>query len=90
MTRTQRTTAASAEVDAYNAVFDELGLGWHWDERVMQELSSITVESERIAEYLRRHHPHLMKAYPLDFLASAIAESKQRFASSAGRHAAAR
>lgn len=89
MTRTQRTTAASAEVDAYNAVFDELGLGWHWDQRVMQELSSITVESERIAEYLRRHHPHLMKAYPLDFLTSAIAQSKERFAS-AGRQAGAR
>jgi len=89
MTRIHRSTASSAEVDAYNAVFDELGLGWHWDQGVMQELSSITVESERIAEYLRRHHPHLLKAYPLEFLASAIAQSKARF-TSAGRHAGAR
>ena len=90
MTRTDRTTPASSEVDAYNAVFDELGLGWHWDPRVMQELSSITVESERIAEYLRRHHPHLMKAYPLDFLASAITQSKERFASGGRQHVLAR
>ena len=89
MTRTYRSTAANAEVDAYNAVFDELGLGWHWDQRVMQELSSITVESERIAEYLRRHHPHLLKAYPLEFLASAIAQTKQRF-TAAGHHAGVR
>ena len=84
MARMHRSTPSSAEVDAYNAVFDELGLDWHWDHGVMQELSSITVESERIAEYLRRHHPHLMKAYPLDFLASAITQTKERFAS-AGR-----
>jgi len=89
MTRTYRSTAANAEVDAYNAVFDELGLGWHWDQRVMQELSSITVESERIAEYLRRHHPHLLKAYPLEFLASAISQTKQRF-TAAGHHAGVR
>ena len=89
MTRTHRSTAANTEVDAYNAVFDELGLGWHWDQRVMQELSSITVESERIAEYLRRHHPHLLMAYPLEFLASAISQTKQRF-TAAGHHAGVR
>jgi len=89
MTRTYRSTAANAEVDAYNAVFDELGLGWHWDQRVMQELSSITVERERIAEYLRRHHPHLEKAYPLEFLASALTQSKERYAAG-GLHAGAR
>ena len=86
MARMHRPAASTAEVDAYNAVFDELGLDWHWDHGVMQELASITVESERIAEYLRRHHPHLMKAYPLDFLASAITQTKERFAS-AERHA---
>ena len=81
MTRSYRQTAVSAEVDAYNAVFDELGLGWHWDQAVMQQLASITMESERIAEYLRRQHPHLLKAYQVDFLASAIAQTKDRLRS---------
>jgi hypothetical protein len=72
--------SAHSEVDAYNAAFDELGLSWHWDEAVMQQLAPIQGESERIAEYLRRHHPHLLTAYPVEFLASAITNTKARYA----------
>ena len=84
MTRTHRNSPADPEVDAYNAAFDELGLSWHWDDAVMQQLAAIPGERERIAEYLRRHHPHLLTAYPVDFLARAITQTKARFAS-AGR-----
>ena len=70
-----------AEIDAYNATFDELGLNWHWDRAVMQQLAAIPVESARITEYLRRHHPHLLTAYPAEFLASVITETKARLRS---------
>ena len=89
MARTDRTYAVDAELDAYNAAFHELGLSWHWDQAVMQQLAAIPIESDRIAEYLRCHHPHLLTAYPVEFLAEAITQTKARCAS-AGRYADAR
>jgi len=67
-----------SEIDAYNAAFDELGLNWHWDRSVMQQLAAIPIESARITAYLERHHPHLLTAYPPEFLAGLIAETKAR------------
>ena len=66
------------EIDAYNAAFDELGLNWQWDPTVMRELAEIPVERARISEYLRVHQPHLLTAYPVEFLAGVIAETKAR------------
>ena len=81
MTATGRSLQAmdsDAEIDAYNAAFDELGLNWTWDRTVMRQLAAIPDESARITEYLQRHQPHLLTAYPADFLASAIAQTKAR------------
>jgi hypothetical protein len=71
------------EIDAYNAAFDELGLDWHWDRSVMRELAAIPIESARIATYLQSHRPHLLKAYPADFLVTLILETKSRLRDSA-------
>lgn len=80
MTQNRRLQALESdpEIDAYNAAFDELGLSWIWDRTVMRELAAIPVESARITEYLRTHQPHLLTAYPAEFLASVIAETKAR------------
>lgn len=78
MTATAQALETDAEIDAYNAAFDELGLNWHWDRAVMQQLAAIPVESARIAEYLTRHQAHLLRAYPAEFLVGVIAEAKAR------------
>lgn len=70
-----------AELEAYNAAFEELGLNWRWDRAVMRQLEAITVESARITEYVRRHHPHLLAAYPAEFLAGVVSETKARMRS---------
>ena len=72
---------SDTEIDAYNVAFDELGLNWHWDRALMRQLAAIPVESARITEYLRRHQPHLLTAYPAEFLASVITETKARLRS---------
>ena len=76
--RSVQALESDPEIDAYNAVFDELGLSWQWDRTVMRELAAIPVESARITEYLRAHQSHLLTAYPAEFLASVIADTKAR------------
>jgi hypothetical protein len=66
------------EADAWNAAFDELELDCRWNGSILAELADIADESERITVYLRRHRPHLLKAYPAEFLAQAISGTKAR------------
>jgi hypothetical protein len=73
--------AASAEVDAYNAAFDELGLDWHWDRATLAELEAIAGDEARVRAYVTRHHPHLLTAYDADFIGALVARTKQRQAS---------
>ena len=69
---------AGAELDAYNAAFDELELDWHWDAAILGELSRIASEKDRICAYLRSHRPHLLKVYDAEALAGHIAAVKER------------
>ena len=69
---------SSPELDAYNLAFDEMELDWHWDQAILDELSGIASEKERISAYLRAHRPHLLKVYDADALAEHIAEVKAR------------
>jgi hypothetical protein len=75
-----RPPESDPELDAYNAVFDALGLEWHWDRAVWGELRQIDGDCERVCAYLRRWHPHLLTAYDAQFLGDAIAEAKLRHA----------
>jgi hypothetical protein len=68
--------AAEAERNAYNAAFYELGLRWYWDMEMYHQLKKMAAGRERIAYYLTRHQPHLLRAYDTDFLIDAI-ESKK-------------
>ena len=65
-----------AQLCAYNAAFDELGLRFRWDERTLTSLATIDGEQEQIAAYIEAHHAHLLKAYSVEFLSRAILEKK--------------
>ena len=67
--------STSQELDrhAYNAVFHELGLSWHWDKNSYAELlRQSDSPAEQIHHYLESRHPHLLKAYDASFLAQLI------------------
>lgn len=65
--------------DAYNAAFYELGLKWHWDETVYENVLSTHQERERLLGYLKTHQTHLLSAYEPDFLVAAIEATKARW-----------
>jgi hypothetical protein len=69
---------SSRELDAYNAAFDELELDWHWDRAILEGLTAVGTEKDRICAYLRAHRPHLLTVYDADALAEQIAEVKFR------------
>jgi hypothetical protein len=66
------------ELNAYNAAFYELGLRWHWDRETYERLLEEPVATERLCKYLKRDHPHLLRAYDADFLIGAIEEKKAK------------
>ncbi|MBB5463694.1 hypothetical protein [Paraburkholderia sp. Cpub6] len=76
-----RDSAHDAEVEAqlcaYNAAFEELGLRFRWDERTLTSLAPIHGEQEQIAAYIEAHHAHLLKAYSAEFLSRAILDRKK-------------
>jgi hypothetical protein len=74
---------ANAEVDAYNAAFDELGFEWHWDRATLAELAAIAGDKARVRAYVTTHHPHLLTAYDADFIAELVATTMARQASPA-------
>jgi hypothetical protein len=66
-----------AQLCAYNAAFEELGLRFRWDERTLTSLATIHDEQEQIAAYIEEHHAHLLKAYSAEFLSRAILDKKK-------------
>jgi len=61
--------------DAYNAVFYELGLRWHWDRETYAALLRHSPDPlARLRHYLETRQQHLLKAYDVRFLAEAIHE----------------
>lgn len=44
----------SVHRDAFNHAFNELGLGWHWDEALYTELLEISGGKERVLHYWQR------------------------------------
>lgn len=71
-----RPSAAEADRHACNVAFDALGLGWHWDAATYASVQARGRDGLR--GYLEAHHPHLLRAYDLDFLAIAIDTEKAR------------
>jgi hypothetical protein len=42
------TATADADLDAFNAAFDELGFEWRWNRATMAELAAIADDKERV------------------------------------------
>jgi hypothetical protein len=77
---TPHAAAASPEIErsAYNSAFHDLGLRMHWDEATYRALAPVPCERQRLQNYLRSQHPHLLRAYDDGFLADAILDAKRR------------
>lgn len=67
---------ATAQRNAWNAAFHELGLPWYWD--VGCDLPDPGAERACVGAYLARCQPHLLTAYDADFLVDAILATKER------------
>lgn len=78
---TTHDSAHDAEVEAqlcaYNAAFEELGLRFRWDERTLTSLATIQDEQQQIAVYVETHQAHLLTAYSAEFLSRAILDRKK-------------
>lgn len=61
---------------AYNAVFGELGLSWHWDLATYSRLE--TSGGEPVRNYLEKEQAHLLRAYDADFLINLIETAKAK------------
>jgi hypothetical protein len=58
--------------NAYNAVFCQLELDWHWDTATYRSLLACADDRERLRTYVEQHCPHLLRAYPAEHLVDAI------------------
>ena len=74
------------ERNGYNAAFGELGLEWFWDAATYDVLSAIREPMRRVGVYIQSNHPHLLRAYQVDFLARAVEATRARFAVSTASH----
>ncbi|MEO7916813.1 MAG: hypothetical protein ABIR16_04155 [Dokdonella sp.] len=74
------------ERDGYNAAFGELGLEWFWDAKTYDELAVILEPKRRVGVYIQSNHPHLLRAYAVDFLATAVEAARARVINSRMAH----
>ncbi len=77
-------TLADTERDghrvAFNAAFDEAGLGWMWDESLYGRLLAVTGGKERIRYYLDHFNPSFRRPEDLDgFIAGLHAAKTRRY-----------
>ena len=72
--REQTDTAAAAVPHRYTAAFEELGLAWDWDP------ATYGSGREGLSAYLRKEHPHLLRAYEAEFLVDAVESTCDRLA----------
>ena len=66
------------ERDGYNAAFGELGLEWYWDAKTYDALATIREPKRRVGVYIQANHPHLLRAYQVDFLATVVEATRTR------------
>jgi HAD superfamily hydrolase (TIGR01509 family) len=75
-------TLADTERDghrvAFNQAFAEVGLDWHWDERLYGELLAVTGGKERMRHYLDRYRPDWPRPTALDALIVRLHAAKTR------------
>ncbi|MFN3867765.1 MAG: HAD-IA family hydrolase [Hyphomicrobiaceae bacterium] len=74
------TLAETEEVHraAFNAVFDEMGLGWHWDRPMYGRLLDVTGGKERITHFIATEQPPRVPQSDGGSMADAIAAMHRR------------
>lgn len=70
--------AVDAEVDAFNAAFEELDIAWRWDRDVLANLGWGD-DRAKVSAYLRQCGAHLLKVYEAGFLVDLIVMTKARW-----------
>ena len=67
-----------ADVEAFNAAFEELDLAWRWDRGVIEALGGRD-DRQRVDAFLQARCPHLLKVYEPGFLVDLIVTTKARW-----------
>lgn len=62
---------------AWNGALWDLGLRWQWDAGTLNALTQGD-ERAKLAAYIDKHQPHLLRAYDRDFLIDLILLGKER------------
>jgi hypothetical protein len=75
---TRASDALDADLDAFNAAFEDLDLDWRWDRAVLEEAGPTGDDRARVAAVLERRYPHLRKVYDTGFLVELIVAAKAR------------
>lgn len=70
--------ADQVQLNAWNGAFWDLGFRWQWDAGTYRELRSLADDKARLAAYVERHQPHLLRAYERDFLVGLIHSGMER------------
>jgi hypothetical protein len=70
--------AIDAEVDAFNAAFEELDIAWRWSRDVLANLGPGD-DRAKVSAYLRERGAHLLKVYEAGFLVDLIVATKSRW-----------
>jgi hypothetical protein len=63
-----------ADRKSLNRAFWDLGLRFQWDEDVWTTLMGLPDLQAQLSYYLKRHQPHLLAVYDVDFLSRIIEE----------------
>ncbi|MDH4180484.1 MAG: hypothetical protein OEV46_00620 [Betaproteobacteria bacterium] len=70
--------AVDAEVDAFNAAFEELDIAWRWDRDVLADFGQGD-DRAKVSAYLRERGAHLLKVYDAGFIVDLIVATKARW-----------
>lgn len=70
--------AVDAEVDAFNAAFEELDIAWRWNREDFTGLGRGD-DRAKVGAYLRERGAHLLKVYEAGFLVDLIVATKARW-----------
>ncbi|HEY2629228.1 MAG TPA: hypothetical protein VGI57_08870 [Usitatibacter sp.] len=65
---------STADREALNRAFWDLGLRFQWNPAVWAELHDLPDLRTQLAHYLERYQPHLLSVYDVDFLRNIIEE----------------
>lgn len=66
------------QLSAWNGAFWDLGFRWQWDAGTFRSLDALPDDRQKLATYIERYQPHLLRAYDRDFLIEAIHAGKER------------